>query len=99
MTMMRFLLAILTLLAGLPAIASEEEAPRAIVYPIYPPAPREENAADAAKNSAGCLSCHTATDMPTMHANSAIVLGCADCHGGDPATTLPTGTQPASALY
>ena len=37
------------------------------------------------KQSSGCISCHTATDAPSMHANPAVGIGCADCHGGDPA--------------
>jgi hypothetical protein len=41
--------------------------------------PREE----AERKSAGCVSCHTQTDQKTMHASRAVVLGCADCHGGD----------------
>jgi hypothetical protein len=38
-----------------------------------------------AETSMGCLDCHTKTDSPTMHENSAVRIGCAQCHGGDPA--------------
>ncbi|TAL02490.1 MAG: hypothetical protein EPO08_06910 [Rhodospirillaceae bacterium] len=97
----RLLLLMLVLLGfgGGVCAASEAEQPRNIVYPEYPPAPRQESRDDANVKSSGCLSCHTATDMPSMHANPAIVLGCTDCHGGDAGATLPPGTDKAAALY
>jgi hypothetical protein len=37
-----------------------------------------------ARKSAGCISCHR--DVPNIHGEqSAVRLGCIDCHGGDPA--------------
>ena len=39
--------------------------------------------AEADRNSAGCLSCHTTLDAPTMHLSPAVHLGCTDCHGGN----------------
>jgi hypothetical protein len=54
-------------------------------------APRFQSAAEADAKSAGCITCHTKSDAPTMHRNKAIMLGCADCHGGNPNVTLPTG--------
>ena len=48
-----------------------------------PPAPRTQPPAEAAAKSAGCLTCHTATDDATMHVNPVVVLGCTDCHGGN----------------
>src|SRR5215831_6693641 len=56
-----------------------------------PPAPERQSVAEADAKSAGCLSCHTATDRHTMHQNPGVVLGCADCHGGDARATLPAG--------
>jgi hypothetical protein len=47
------------------------------------PARQPQTLADA--KSVGCTTCHEKTDQPTMHANPGVVLGCADCHGGDPA--------------
>lgn len=35
-------------------------------------------------NSLGCQDCHTKTDALTMHTNPAVVIGCSDCHGGNP---------------
>jgi hypothetical protein len=54
-------------------------------YPKVPPSPAEQTEQDVARKSGGCLSCHTATESPTMHANKAVQLGCVDCHGGDAA--------------
>ncbi len=51
--------------------------------PMFPPAPAMQTQAAAAAKSAGCITCHTATDSPTMHTSVGINLGCADCHGGD----------------
>ncbi len=42
-----------------------------------------QSQADADRNSRGCVTCHTATDSPTMHATGTVRLGCTDCHGGD----------------
>ncbi len=55
------------------------------------PAPRNEQPAEAAQRSAGCITCHTASDAATMHRAQSVVLGCADCHGGDPAVLRPAG--------
>ncbi|HXI87061.1 MAG TPA: hypothetical protein VNH64_06355, partial [Parvularculaceae bacterium] len=42
------------------------------------------------QKSAGCVSCHSASDAPTMHPESAdIRLGCTDCHGGDASVVAP----------
>jgi hypothetical protein len=49
--------------------------------------------------SEGCLSCHTATDAPSMHLSTAVNLSCTDCHGGNAAIHLPTAetlSQPLS---
>ncbi|HEV7868056.1 MAG TPA: hypothetical protein VGO90_10270 [Chthoniobacteraceae bacterium] len=55
--------------------------------PKTPPPPRnwiDQTPASAAAKSAGCIECHTSTDAHTMHASPNVVLGCTDCHGGDP---------------
>ncbi|HSQ96843.1 MAG TPA: hypothetical protein VLM18_12230 [Croceibacterium sp.] len=52
-------------------------------YVTAPSAPQEETLARMAAKSSGCVSCHTASDAPTMHTTPAVHLGCADCHGGD----------------
>ena len=56
-----------------------------------PAAPRTQSPEYAAAKSEGCLTCHTASDAPTMHTNPGVVLGCTDCHGGDPSIRKPDG--------
>lgn len=70
----------------LPALASaaDGEKPRKIDYPVYPPAPAMQTAQTAELKSFGCLSCHSETDASSMHNSPSVVLGCTDCHGGDP---------------
>ncbi len=48
------------------------------------PAPRTQDWAEAEAKSAGCQSCHTESDAHTMHRSPAVILGCTDCHGGNP---------------
>src|SRR5439155_18490431 len=43
---------------------------------------------EAMRKSRGCLECHQGIDQPTMHASPNVVLGCADCHGGNPTPGL-----------
>ncbi len=63
--------------------ASDAEKPVARVYLDTPPAPMSQTAAMVAQKSEGCYSCHTRTDVPSMHESSAVKLGCTDCHGGN----------------
>jgi len=55
--------------------------------------------ADVARKSAGCGSCHTATDAKTMHDSPVVKLGCTDCHGGNAGPAVPAGTKPGEAAY
>ena len=64
-----------------------------------PPAPLKETAAEARAKSAGCMSCHTTTDSLTMHSSPGVILGCADCHGGNPAVFAPAGARQGEAAY
>ncbi len=64
-----------------------------------PSALRGESKEEADSKSFGCVSCHTATDEPTMHPTRTFYLGCADCHGGDYKITAPSGASPTSAEY
>ena len=63
--------------------ASDEENPQKITYAFSPPAPQTQTSFNAMAKSAGCISCHSASDASSMHKSEAVVLGCADCHGGD----------------
>ena len=60
-------------------------------YVQAPAAPRAQTEQDAKLKSDGCMSCHSATDRHTMHANPGVVLGCTDCHGGNARVTRPAG--------
>jgi hypothetical protein len=74
--------ALLLVPAGM-SFASEEEHPVERHYPVFAPAPASQSAQQAAAKSEGCLTCHTSTDQPSMHASPAVRIGCVDCHGGD----------------
>jgi hypothetical protein len=58
-----------------------------------PDAPANQTASEAAAKSSGCVSCHTTTDRANMHASSAVILGCADCHGGDARVEKPADAE------
>ncbi|MBX9900837.1 MAG: hypothetical protein K2Y28_08645 [Burkholderiaceae bacterium] len=60
-------------------------------YVQAPAAPRAQTEQDAKLKSDGCMSCHSATDRHTMHANPGVVLGCTDCHGGNANVIRPAG--------
>jgi hypothetical protein len=76
----------LVLAAG-PTVGPADDRP----VPRAPPAPERQTQAQADDKSRGCLTCHTASDQATMHANPGVVLGCADCHGGDAQVAKPEG--------
>ncbi|MCW3849460.1 hypothetical protein OF829_19660 [Sphingomonas sp. LB-2] len=63
--------------------ASDEEKPVERAYVTAPPAPKNQTPEQVLAKSAGCNSCHTQTDAPSMHESKAVQLGCTDCHGGD----------------
>jgi hypothetical protein len=57
----------------------------------------DQSPAEAKAKSEGCVECHTQTDAHTMHASPNVVLGCTDCHGGNPKkglTILDAHIQP-----
>src|SRR5215469_17116997 len=54
---------------------------------------------EADKKSAGCVSCHTRTDEPTMHPTKTVHLGCTDCHGGNSSASIAPGTVEGSPEY
>ena len=79
--------------------AGDEEKPVARTYVAAPAAPKTQTEDQAAAKSAGCISCHSASDAPSMHASTAVVLGCADCHGGDATVKAPAGLKKGQAEY
>jgi len=60
---------------------------------------RSQSQEDADRKSSGCISCHTSIDEPTMHPTKTVLLGCADCHGGNSSLFVAPGTAPNSAEY
>jgi hypothetical protein len=54
---------------------------------------------DADRKSSGCVSCHTATDEPSMHPSKAVHLGCTDCHGGNSTITIAPGMASTTLEY
>ena len=58
-----------------------------------------QSQADADRKSAGCISCHTQTDEPTMHATGTVRLGCTDCHGGNADVRIAAGVAATSPEY
>src|SRR5258708_5243698 len=51
---------------------------------------------EADRKSAGCISCHTKTDEPTMHPTGTVRIGCTDCHGGKADVRIASGIAPTS---
>ena len=80
-------------------LASEGEKPRDIKYAFTPPAPQNQSWDEANGKSEGCVSCHTASDQKTMHSSPAVVLGCADCHGGDAKIFVPPNLKSTDKAY
>jgi len=56
-----------------------------------------ESGEEAQAASVGCVSCHVGIEHTNMHAEETVVLGCADCHGGDAA--VHTAGAKGSAEY
>jgi hypothetical protein len=61
--------------------------------------PEGQSQAEVDRKNAGCVSCHTGTDEPSMHPTRTVRLACTDCHGGDSTATLPPGANSKSAEY
>jgi len=81
--------------------AASELKPVARTYTPQPAAPAEQTSTQAAAKSDGCKTCHTGYDKDglkgdhgSMHVNPAVIIGCADCHGGN-----ANIRKPASAIY
>ncbi len=60
---------------------------------------RGQSQEEADRKSSGCISCHTSTDEPTMHASKAVHIGCTDCHGGISTISVSPGIASTSAEY
>ena len=64
-----------------------------------PPTPLQQTEADVLQKSSGCVTCHVNNDLPSMHSNPAVKIGCVDCHGGDSAIALQGNLERESAEY
>jgi hypothetical protein len=60
---------------------------------------RGQSQEEAMAKSSGCMSCHTATDEPTMHPSKGVHLGCTDCHGGNNSVVIAAGVSASSPEY
>jgi hypothetical protein len=76
-----------------PAVVRDYSLVRAV------PAPRTQDWDEAETKSGGCQSCHTASDAHTMHRSPAVVLGCTDCHGGNPTVRGNPQLTPTDPAY
>ncbi len=99
--MTRRLLTALAILAVALAVRASgpAELPVERAWVKAPPAPEKQTVAQADAKSAGCMSCHTATDRHTMHQNPGVILGCTDCHGGDAAVKVVKGLAREAPEY
>ncbi|HZQ46609.1 MAG TPA: hypothetical protein VFC07_06340, partial [Verrucomicrobiae bacterium] len=70
-----------------PSISVAHDLPQAVEQP-KPRNRIDQTAAEAHAKSAGCLECHKGVDEHTMHTSPNVVLGCTDCHGGNPTPGL-----------
>jgi len=84
-------IAALLLAAAVPQAFAAKAIPVERDYTSAPPAPSFQTQFEADAKSSGCMTCHTDTEAKTMHASSAVVLGCTDCHGGNAAINSPAG--------
>ena len=76
-------------------------APPPAPEPSTPPGPdlSRQSQAEVDRKNVGCLSCHTTTDSPTMHASTTVKLGCVDCHGGRGDVVRPGTAAARSPVY
>ena len=58
---------------------------------------QQQTAEEVTRKGAGCVTCHTQTDSPSMHETSTVRLGCIDCHGGDATAGARSGRARPSA--
>ncbi|MBI3891385.1 MAG: hypothetical protein HY303_07625, partial [Candidatus Wallbacteria bacterium] len=80
------LLALIAPLLAAPAVTEPGPPPAAAVDLM------KQTRAEADAKSRGCVSCHK--DAEPMHEARTVKLGCTDCHGGNPATTVKEIAHP-----
>ena len=95
------LLVLVLVVLGGPLIAAEGQKPVARDYSLVRagPAAQSQDWPAADRKSAGCQSCHSDGEYRTMHASQAVVLGCADCHGGNAGVRGDASLAPSDPRY
>src|SRR5688500_2617066 len=91
----------LLLLAGGVLLFAFAQAVRGVDRRVEAAAPAQltaQSAADADAQSAGCITCHTSTDEPSMHPGGTVKIGCATCHGGNPAERTKEKAHPKAKV-
>ncbi len=69
-----------------PGISVPKSLPPDTTHVLPSPNRIDQPQAEADRKSRGCLECHAGVEP--MHASPNVVLGCTDCHGGNPAPGL-----------
>src|ERR1700761_646268 len=89
-----------------PTVAAKQDSAAPSTAPAQAPSPTpnqdlrlKQPQDDVDSKSLGCQSCHTSTDSSTMHASSAVRIGCTDCHGGNATEQASPGLAPNSSEY
>jgi hypothetical protein len=85
-----FLVALVARIPTIPLRAADEKSAPSLM---------SQPQSEADRKSAGCISCHTQTDEPTMHATGTVRLGCTDCHGGNADVRVAMGVAASSSDY
>ncbi|HUF23814.1 MAG TPA: hypothetical protein VMN81_06785 [Vicinamibacterales bacterium] len=83
--------------SSLMSVRSEFSSP--VVQAAQTPAAPDALSAVPDAQSAGCITCHTNVDEASMHPGGTVTIGCADCHGGNPAIAVAAGAAAGSAAY
>lgn len=90
---------VIMFLPALITFASSSEKPVVRNYSETPAAPESQSSSEVDSKNTGCLSCHTKTDQPSMHASAGVNLACVDCHGGDSSVVKPAQAQKGEKEY
>jgi hypothetical protein len=81
------------------SVLAQQPPSKVVLQPVTLEARKLHTDETVATASAGCLSCHTTTDEPSMHRSSGVKLGCTECHGGDSSVNLVNGAARESDQY
>ena len=71
-----------------PPISVPRDLPKSESHKLPKPNWIDQSQADVLRKSRGCMECHKGIENPSMHVSRNVVLGCTDCHGGNPTLGL-----------